>query len=233
MPKQQHHKKSKSLNYTKIMEKITIQTNDGIELSALFWNNDAFSTVLLMHMMPANKESWITLADKFSSLGFNVLAFDFRGHGESGGGDYKKFTDEQHQEYYLDMKAVIRYLEDNFSHTEIYLGGASIGANLVIKYMAEHRDFSKGFALSAGLDYYGIKAIEDIKNLNEDQRILLVGSRDDIRKSGANCGAMAEQLYDEGEGIKEKIVYETGGHGTDMFESHPELEEAIIKFISE
>jgi pimeloyl-ACP methyl ester carboxylesterase len=215
------------------MEKITITTNDSVDLSGLFWNKDAFSTVLLMHMMPSKKEAWVPLADKLADLGFNVLAFDFRGHGESGGGDYKTYTSEQHREYYLDMKAAIRYLEDTFSHTEIYLGGASIGANLVIKYMSEHRDFSNGFALSPGLDYYGVRAIDDIKNLNEDQRILLVGANDDMRSSGSDCGAMVEMLYEAGEGIKEKIVYETGGHGTDLLDSHPELEEKLIKFISE
>lgn len=214
------------------MQKINIKTEDNIELSALLWNRGAFASVLLMHMMPATKESWVPLADKLANSGFNVLAIDFRGHGESTGGDYKTFTAEQHQEYYEDLEASIKYLKDFFPHTEIYLGGASIGANMTIKYMAKHHSIAKGFALSAGLDYYGVRAIDDIKNLNEDQKILLVGSRDDSRQSGSNCGEMAEQLYDEGEGVKEKIVYDTGGHGTDMWEEHPGLIDELIKFIS-
>lgn len=215
------------------MEKITFESKDGVKLSALFWNKDAFSSVALFHMMPARKESWVPLADRLAHMGFNVIAIDFRGHGESEGGDYKAFTAEQHRQYYLDMKAAIRYLEDAFSHTDIILGGASIGANLVIKYLSEHRDFQKGFALSPGLDYYGVRAIDDIRNLNDDQRILLVGSRDDDRGDGSDCGQMVERLYDEGVGIREKLVFETGGHGTDLFSAHPDLQDKIIKFVSE
>lgn len=215
------------------MEKITITTEDGVNLSALFWNNEAFVSVLLLHMMPAIKESWVPLGDQLSAKGFNVLAIDLRGHGESGGGNYQDFTDEQHQEYYQDVKAAVAFLKNQFSHTEIILGGASIGANLVVKYMAEQQEVTKGFALSAGLDYYGIRAIDDIKNLAEDQQILLVAAKDDVRKGGNDCGSMAEQLFDAAEGVKEKIIYDTGGHGTDIWQTHPDLQDKIIKFIAE
>jgi alpha-beta hydrolase superfamily lysophospholipase len=214
------------------MQKIILTTPDNLKLSALFWNREAFASVLLLHMMPAKKESWVSLGDKLATAGFNVLALDFRGHGESEGGDYQTFTDRQHQEYYLDVQTGAAYLEQSFPHTEVYLGGASIGANLTVKYLSEHRDTRKGFALSAGLDYYGVKAIDDIQNLDPGQKLLLVAARDDMRKSDSDCGSMAEQLFERATSQKERIVYNTGGHGTDMFNEHPELQQKIIEFLT-
>lgn len=215
------------------MEKIHLTTEDGIDLSGLLWNQEAFVSVFLIHMMPAAKESWVPLADYLANKGLNVLAIDLRGHGESGGGDYREFQPEQHYGYFKDQAAGIAYLKERYSHTELFLGGASIGANMTIKYMAEHQDVPKGFALSAGLDYYGVRAIDDIKNLNEAQKILLVGARDDEQSSGSDCGAMAEELFRVAEGVREKIIFDTGGHGTDMWQAHPELIEDITKFLIE
>ncbi len=214
------------------MEKVTLTTSDHIELSALLWNEQAFFSVLLLHAMPAKKESWLDLADRLAKTGYNVLAVDLRGHGESGDNNYQEFTDEQHQQYYIDTITAVEYLQKTFPHTEIYLGGASIGGNIIIQYMAKHPDVPKGFALSAGLDYSGVKAIEDITKLDPGQQILLVGSYDDGRSSGLDCGQQAEQLYEAAEGVKEKIVYDTGGHGTDMFVEHPDLIDNIVDFLT-
>ncbi|MDQ3018417.1 MAG: lysophospholipase [bacterium] len=215
------------------MEKITITTEDGLKLSALLWNKEAFASVLLLHMMPAHKESWVPLADKLAETGFNVLAIDFRGHGESEGGDYTMFTPEQHQESYIDVEASVEYLKALFPHTEVSLAGASIGANMAIKYMAAHPEIGKGLALSAGLDYYGVRAIDDVQNLTESQQLLLVGARDDMRKAGSDCGTMAQQLADAAGSASHTVVYDVGGHGTDMWSAHPELLNTIIKFIAE
>lgn len=214
------------------MDPITLTTTDNLELSALLWNKQAFASVLLLHAMPAVKESWMDLAGRLATIGLNVLAIDLRGHGKSGGGDYHNFDNQQHQNYYLDAQAGVEYLQKTFPHTEIYLGGASIGANIAIKYMAEHPDVPKGFALSAGLDYYGVKAIEDVTKLDPAQKLLLVGSRDDMRGGSRDCGDMAEQLFDAAEGVKEKIIYDTEGHGTDMFKVHPELIDEVVDFLT-
>jgi alpha-beta hydrolase superfamily lysophospholipase len=215
------------------MELLTIATKDNVELSAILWDAQSSHSVLLLHMMPATKESWMDFAGLLTEQGFNVLAIDFRGHGESAGGDYNTFTPEEHQKYYKDVEAAVEFLRQRYPDSEVLIGGASIGANEVIKYMADYSEIAKGFALSAGLDYYGVRAIDDIKNLRPEQSILLVGAKDDVRKSGGSCGEMADQLFELTSARKEKIILETGGHGTDMLAAHMDLPDKIIHFLTE
>lgn len=215
------------------MEKITFTTEDGVLISGLLWDAQSRTTVLLLHMMPATKDSWIQLANRLFHRGMNVLAIDLRGHGDSGGGSYKKFTPEEHYGYFKDKDAALAFIKERFPKTEILMGGASIGANLSLGQMADDRSIKKGFALSAGLDYYGVRAIDFVKKLDSEQGILLVGSRDDGRSDGQTCGDMAEQLGEAATSHKQVIVYDTGGHGTDMWEEHPELLSTITDFLVE
>ena len=213
------------------MEKIHLTTSDGIDLSGLLWDVGATQSILLIHMMPATKESWQPLAELLSENGFNILAIDLRGHGESGGGNYREFKPEQHYGYFQDQEAALSFLRERLPSSSILMSGASIGANMTVKYMAANHEVKKGFALSAGLDYYGVRAIDDTKKLSPDQKILFVGSRDDGRSSGQDCGAMAEQLASESSGQAETIIYDEGGHGTDIWQKHPDLQQKIIEFL--
>jgi alpha-beta hydrolase superfamily lysophospholipase len=213
------------------MDKIFFQTSDNLKISALWWDQHAGKSILLLHMMPAIKESWVPLADRLAAKGLNALAIDFRGHGESEGGDYKSFTAKQYQAYQEDMTAAVDFLRQKYPKGEIFLGGASIGANHTIKYMALHPEILKGFALSAGLDYHGVKALDDIAKFSKNQEILLAASFDDGRKDGDNCGIMAQKLAKACSGRQKTILYETGGHGTNMFGAHPELYDEISSFL--
>jgi alpha-beta hydrolase superfamily lysophospholipase len=214
------------------MELLTIATKDTIELSAILWDLGMPRSALLLHMMPAVKESWVDFAGLLTEQGFNVLAIDFRGHGESAGGDYQLFTSQDHQKYYTDTESAVEFLSQRYPESEIVIGGASIGANVAIKYMAGHSEIQKVFALSAGLDYHGVIAQEDVQKLRSGQNLLLVGARDDLRGSGADCGTQAEQLYDLATCKKEKIIFDQGGHGTDLLAAHLDLPDSIIHFLT-
>lgn len=211
-------------------EHVTLTTADGITLSALSWQQSSPTTIVLLHMMPAAKESWLPLVGELLKLPVNIITPDFRGHGQSGGGNYVDFTNEQHQSYMLDVNAVVAYATAQGSEKFLF-AGASIGANCVVKYMAEHPAVERGVLLSAGLDYYGVKAEDDIARLTENQSLLIAASEDDTRRSGSNCAAMAKELAERTTAPTELLVYETGGHGTDMFAAHPELITTISDFL--
>ncbi|MDZ4296063.1 MAG: alpha/beta fold hydrolase, partial [Patescibacteria group bacterium] len=85
-------------------ERVTFSTADGV---AIVGDHYAGPTglspaVVLLHMLPAERASWAGLARALQAEGFQALAIDLRGHGESvhqhlNGSppavlDYKKFS---------------------------------------------------------------------------------------------------------------------------------------------
>lgn len=213
------------------MEHINLKTIDGLNLSALLWDRGGKTSVLLLHMMPATKESWEDFAEELYSKGFNVLALDFRGHGESEGVPYKSQKPEEIQKYFLDARAGLNFLEEKYHHTNFVVAGASIGANIALQVLAHDHAITTGICLSAGLDYYGVKANDFVQELSLEQSVLFVASLDDGRKGGSNCGEMANDLYESASCKKQKIIYDTGGHGTNLFVVEPALVSACFEFI--
>ncbi len=220
-----------------IMEKINFTTKDGMKIAADYRNVDIskyqqpIGWVVLTHMMPATKESWENFAADLQKSGYESLAIDLRGHGESDGGpnEFTEFSDAEHQKSILDLEAAVDYLIKNreASPEKIVFIGASIGANLSLQYISEY-SLKTAVLLSSGLNYRGIKTEPMIKNLKAGQRIFFATAKDDDANAEEN-----QKLYDSTPaGVEKKIqIYEFGGHGTDILENQPELENLIIKFL--
>lgn len=215
-----------------VKSQITLKTLDGQEIAGVFYDvAEPKGAVVFSHMMPATKESWADLADLFASRGFSCLAIDLRGHGESEGGPdgYKKFTDEDHQKSILDVDAAAKcLLGKGFPASQIVLVGASIGANLSLKYMGDHNDFKTAALLSSGLDYRGIATEPSAHALTDGARVLLVSSRDDGDNAAENEALMAAIPAR----VEKKLqVYDKAGHGTQMLGREPELATLIMQFV--
>lgn len=204
------------------MERVSFSTEDGQEIVGLYASGVSGKTALLLHMMPATKESWVEFAERLVKMGFTVLAIDERGHGESVHGpegkvlNYKDFSDTEQQLKKIDLEAAINWLESKGSSRDrLALVGASIGANLVIEYAGRHSEVSAVAGLSAGLAYCGIEIAESLRKMPREQKVLLAVSDND---------AYAFQSIEELRKAKEDIevhVFKGAGHGTDMFESAP------------
>ncbi len=211
------------------MEKIKFTTKDGVDIAGVWWNAKGQKTALLFHMMPATKESWLPFAEALFRKGCNVLAIDFRGHGESGGGDYKTFTSEQHRSYILDAHAAVHFIRERQDDImpDMVLAGASIGANIALRVSMEYEWIERALLLSAGLDYHGVNIGEDIRVQDPALyavRPYFVTSRDDA--DNAQQSALLHNLY--GGSL---TTYDTGGHGTDIFKTHPELLGASVEYL--
>lgn len=220
-------------------------TKDGVKIVANVYdagNRKIEGWLILSHMMVATKESWRDFAVKMQNLGYESLAIDLRGHGESraeGSEDGKikrfncrDFSDGEHQKSILDLESAVDYLikERRATSEKIVFVGASIGANLSLRYISEHREFKKAVLLSPGLDYKGIKTEPMVKNLKSDQKIFFVSSRDDEIKDNAEEN---QKLYDLtfANTVSKIKIYEFGGHGTEMLKNQKGLINLIIDFI--
>jgi len=212
------------------MKKVNLLTSDDVEITANYIpieNNER--AVVLLHMMPATKESWDDLVEQLNNNGYTTLAIDLRGHGESQNGPegYKSFIDQEHQESYLDVEAAIDYLEEKgIERKNISIIGASIGANLALDALTQYQSIKKAVALSPGLNYKGLSSEQAIKDLLENQKTLLIASEDDKYSYESIL-----QLKKLKENNIELLTLTDAGHGTNMFFNHPELMDQIIKWI--
>lgn len=211
--------------------KIHLITSDQIKIFGIFRNQQHAKAALLLHMMPATKESWEAFASALDSVGYASLAIDERGHGESTMNailDYHTFSEQQQQDKIKDVDAAFAYLQaKGFEEKNIIIVGASIGANLGIQFLTLHPKIKIAVALSPGLDYRGVKTNEFITQLHAGQQVILVSSDDDDRDSTESCRTL------HGLNSTQTILIEKNnlGHGTTMFEKDPKLMDDILSFL--
>ena len=126
---------------------ITLTTNDEVLVVGDRYGTDTPSErgALLLHMMPAVRESFREFGTKLAGHGIGALAIDLRGHGGStrrvdGEGksvlDFRTFSDSDHQASIHDVRAALAYMRKR-GIGSIALVGASIGANLALQALAE------------------------------------------------------------------------------------------------
>lgn len=231
---------------TSEISRVEFSTSDGVKIVGDYYSvSDANApAVLLLHMMPSDKKSWASFAQKLQADGFQVLAIDLRGHGEStrkfkssnGKGesdyeklDYKNFGDSEHQKSILDIKAAVEFLKSK-GYAQLFLGGASIGANLALQYLKESPDAEKAILFSAGLNYRGIETVPLARQLKATQSVFAVAAKDDNR-SGGPAESMAQEIYSALTSKKEIKIFDTGGHGTDLLDAHPEFIDELINWL--
>ncbi|MBI2475450.1 alpha/beta fold hydrolase [Candidatus Uhrbacteria bacterium] len=211
-------------------ERIILKTSDEINIIGTYRNTNQEKIALLFHMMPATKESWESFAEKLSKYGYASLAIDERGHGEStmnGELNYKNFSDAQQQAKRLDVEAAIAFAkEKGFEENRIVLIGASIGANLAIQALVEHKNISTAVVLSPGLDYHGVLTAPAIQNLGGNQKVILVASDDDSESFES------VQVLHKKNPEQTILIERSGiGHGTQMTDHDNGLIEEILKYI--
>ncbi len=213
-------------------ERINLRTADDVNIAGDHYRGEAGSPgVLMLHMMPADKKSWAGFAKKLNEAGFGALAIDLRGHGESEGGPdgYRDFSDAEHQKSIEDVRAAVGFMTAE-KHSKIFLAGASIGANLVLQYLAESDGVSAAVLLSAGLNYKGIETLPLAKKIRPEQGAFFIAAKDDVRSGGA-ADEMSQNIYDTANCRKKIKIYDVGGHGTDLFSAHSELMDDIINWL--
>ena len=102
---------------------ISFPTEDGGLVFANLYGTGERS-VVLAHGGRFNKESWAKQAQQLVAEGFQVLAIDFRGYGNSRGPGDKQPMDAPLQ---LDVLAAVRYLHANGAKTVSVVGGSMGG----------------------------------------------------------------------------------------------------------
>jgi len=198
---------------------VVLDTQDGATFQANLYGQGNRG-VVLAHGGRFNKESWDPQARVLAEHGFRVIAFDFRGVGQSHGpGDSDFFTPSRK----FDVLAAARYLRDNGATTVSIIGG-SLGG---------------GFAADAALDSPGLfdrivflSATPGGQLESLGGRKLFIIARDDVSGDGARLpGFMA--AYGKTAPPKQLLIVDGSAHAQFLFQSDQSdrVMTEILKFL--
>lgn len=110
-------------------EDVTFSSTDGIRTNGFFIpTGQSKATVIVLHGYGTNKSDILSFAEMLHHHSYNVLVFDFRGHGQTKGKCTLGFNETK------DLAGAINYLETrkDVDQNKIGVLGCSMGANVAI-----------------------------------------------------------------------------------------------------
>jgi len=141
-----------------------VETEDKVRISALHYKKGHDKVIVLAHGFYNNKEVYLfrEMAQRLSH-DYDVVSFDFRGHGKSSG----LFSWTTHEN--KDLKAVIDYLKDE-GYASLGIMGFSLGAAVSLIEASRNRHIKTVIAVSGPSDFWKIdyrfwepEMLEDLK----------------------------------------------------------------------
>ena len=178
--------------------------------------------VVLAHGGRFNKESWKAQALKLEAAGFRVLAFDFRGYGESKGpGDSAPMGAPLH----LDVLAAVRYLRAHGAKSVSVVGGSmGGGAAGAASIASQPGEIDRVVFLAA----YPDGPAEKLKCAS-----LFIVAKDDASEDGPRLPSI-RAAYEKAPEPKKMIVLEGSAHAQFLFQTNQaeRVMEEILRFLS-
>jgi len=197
--------------------KHTITTIDGERIAYtpyLAQPNDP--AVILLHMLNHTRITWDEYARMLQEEGFNVIAIDLRGHGQSSG-TFDSFDATGFNNMVNDVRAAKDVLTAKGADTtRLSLIGASIGANIALNYAGDDPDVNTVVLLSPGKNYRGV----DITHYSYEGPIMWVASTEDAASIEAVDALSKPEHY--------TAILANAGHGTQML---PRIRDQITSWI--
>jgi len=199
---------------------VDIKAPDGVTLKGAYFSaRRRGPAILLIHQCNMDRHAWDGLAGDLAAGGINVLTYDTRGFGESGG------TKAERQKWPGDVDAAYEYLlkEKGVDASRIAVGGASCGVTMSSDLAARRPEIHALLILS------GIASDAAREHITSDTSLAVFGA--------ASAGdSRAAQGIREAEGASKNPksmlkIYEGTEHGVPMFAKHPELEPMIVAWL--
>jgi dienelactone hydrolase len=233
------------------MRVVDLKATDGTILKASYFAAAKPGPgVLLLHQSNRTRDSWDGVARQLAAAGINTLTLDMRGYGESGGTPSAKLTDEERAKVRAmrpgDVDTAFQYLvsQPGIKRDVIGVGGAGeFGVGHSVEVARQHTAEVKSLALLSGETVQD--GLQFLRQASQLPGLFVVADDDEYPPT---VEAM-ELLYITSSSPAKKFVhysatqdapwiwYETsdaskvpahGGHGTDLFQVHPELPGIIV-----
>jgi len=204
---------------------IDLHGADGTLLKATYFAaNKPGPGVILLHMCNSQRKAWDNLATMLAARGIHVITMDYRGYGESGGKPFTEMTPQENQQAQQqwpdDIFAAYRFLlaQPGVDRARIGGGGGSCGVENVLQ-LARRAGLKTLVLLAGG----GTQPSWDYLAENAWLPVFASASHDD----GNAVETMRWLLGFSSNPANVLKEYPDGGHGTNMFPVHQDLEPAI------
>ncbi|MEE8337049.1 MAG: alpha/beta fold hydrolase [Dehalococcoidia bacterium] len=183
----------------------SIETADGLRLDARLFDAGPERLVVLLHMFPADQQSWASFASELQASGqASALTLDFRGYGASEGPKDVGKIDR-------DVRAALAFARGR-GYEQVALVGASMGGTAAI-VVAAAEPVAGLITLSAPSEFRGLDAAAVVAEV--DAPLVVFASRGDT----AAAHALGE--FVELAGLPEPDrarLWEGRDHGTDLLD---------------
>ena len=225
-------------------EAVAIETSDGFALRADLWRapDPGAPVAILLHQFNRDRHSYSALVPALERKGFTVLALDQRGQGESktqktANGVRRLDVQELPRGAVgavvkagpADVAAALELLAVRGVETDrVVLVGASYGCTVSLLAAAATKSVRAVALLSPGTDYFGVDVLPAARSFAG--ALFAIAAEDDPVKSSPVSARTLAKVH---EGPEELVIHPTGGHGTALLESHPDLADAIAAFLAD
>ena len=199
---------------------VSINSPDGVVLVGTYYEAEKPGTpaILLVHQWQSDRHSWDDFAKEMQRDGFNVLAIDGRGFGEStkktdGSSVAAGRSDDDVKGMLGDVDAAFNFLskQKNVDPKRVGIIGASYGSSLAIIYAADHPNVAAVALMSPGTNYFGNMQTEPAVAKYGDRPLFMTAAEDDpdsfnsVTKLNESTGEPRRAVV---------VTVPKGGHGT-------------------
>lgn len=181
---------------------VTFRASDGVELSGTL-RGDGPLAVVLAHMAGGSREDWASVAEELTGHGLTVLAFDFRGHGDSAGTPLPASAP-------LDLEAAVAFVRERGAES-VVLVGASMGG-MAVAAVAGKVSAEGAAIVSAPFSFAGLDILPaDLETL-EGEKLFVVAAGDEVAPDIREMFRLAGEP-------KRLEVFPGSAHGTEILAS--------------
>jgi dienelactone hydrolase len=213
---------------------VSLTASDGTILKATYFASlKPGPGVLLLHQCNQQRKLWDPLGESLAATGISVLAFDYRGFGESGGTPHDKLTPQQENKIQTetwpgDIDVAFQYLlaQPGVNRERIGAGGASCGVENAVQLARRHPEVKSLVLLAGPTDREGRLFVQSSTNLP-----IFTSAADDDPFGPQPL--LMQWLFSISQNPSSRFAhYTSGGHAAEMFAVQKELPGIIATWFS-
>lgn len=210
-------------------QEVEIKAPDGVTLKASYYSpGKPGPGVMLFHMCNRERSSWDAFAMQLAARGVHVLAWDYRGFGQSGGEQVPRMPLDQvvkvwRDSWGRDMRAVNDWFvaQPGVDQSRLASAGGSCGVFMSLLYAEMFRPQVKAAVILAGPSE---PELREFVAKTPALAVLGGSSKEEVQPT-----AMIREVVEASKNLQSKfVVLENAGHGTDMLGRNPEFAGTVV-----